>query len=56
MEGAHVKGAKPLRWFRVLQDFHPIKERGEKKEKVVQCIILEEVVCLNTSLSLGCLA
>ena len=56
MEGAHVKGAKPLRWFRVLQDFHPIKERGEHQGKVVQSIILEEVVCLDTSHSLGCLA
>ena len=33
-----MKGAKPLRWFRVLQDFHPIKERGEQQEEVVQDI------------------
>ena len=50
-----MKGAKPLRWFRVLQGFHPIKERGEQQKKVVERIVLEEHVCLHISHSLGCL-
>ena len=33
-----MKGDKPLRWFRFLQEFHPIKERGEQQEKVFQDI------------------
>ena len=56
MEATHVKGAKSLRWFRVLQDLNLIEGRGEQQEKVVEDhIISEEYVFLDISHSLGCL-
>ena len=52
-----MKGAKSLRWFRVLQDLYLIKGRGGQQEKVVEDhIISEEIVCLEIFHSLGCLA
>ena len=52
LEGSNVKGAKPLRWFRVLQGFHPLNERGEQHERGFEHIILEGFVYLDTSYSL----
>ena len=52
-----MKGAIPLRWFRVLQDFKLIKGRGEQHERVVDdYVISEDFVCLDISYSPCCLS
>ena len=48
-----MKEAKSLRWFRVLQDLNLIKGRGGHQKKVVDDIVSEGFVCLDTSHSLA---
>ena len=53
LEATHVNEANSLRWFRVLQDFHIIKERGGHQGMGCSFDIAEGIVYLDIPHSLG---